>query len=136
MPSYSGRSAAALQWPRTVWQVLAWSGLVAVSAASLLTAPALPDELPDFTDKLVHAGMYATLMLLFVRAHPGLPALLLACGLGAFGALVELLQGLTPARTASVADGVANCAGISIMLALHAAQTRAAITPQPPRFRP
>lgn len=116
--------------------MLAWSGLVAVSAASLLTAPPLPDELPDFTDKLVHAAMYATLMGLFVRAHPGLPALLLAAGLGAFGALIELLQGLTPARTASLADGVANCVGISIMLALHAAQARAATTSQPPRSRP
>jgi len=116
--------------------MLAWGGLVAVSAASLLTTPPLPDELPDFTDKLVHAGMYATLMLLFARAHPGLPALLLGIGLGAFGAFIELLQSLTPARTMSIADGVANCAGISIMLALHAARARAATTPQSPRSHP
>jgi VanZ family protein len=119
-----------------VWQILAWSGLAAVSAASLLSTPPILDELPNATDKLVHTGMYAALMLLFVRAHPGLPALLLGAGLGVFGAVIELLQGLTPARTASIADGVANCAGISIMLALHAAQARVAPTTQPPRSRP
>ena len=102
---------------RNPWRVAAWSMAVFVLAISLL-----PLSVPEViaaagTDKLVHVALYGTLMLCFAQAYDR-PALRprIAVALLAYGGLIELLQGLTPTRSASLADLLANAIGISIML--------------------
>lgn len=78
-------------------------------------------------DKLAHAAVYCVLGLLCLRAchgglgplrtGPTLLALLLALGYGAFD---ELHQSRVPGRDASIADWVADAAGV--MLALPGAR--------------
>ncbi|MEQ8231120.1 MAG: VanZ family protein [Gammaproteobacteria bacterium] len=106
------------------WRTLAWAAVAAVAAVSLMSTPPLAEELPSFTDKLVHAGMYGALALLFRRAYPARGMLGLGLALACYGAGLEFVQGLTPDRSTSFADAIANCAGISIILALEAARTR------------
>lgn len=102
--------------PRPLWRVLAWLGVAAVLALSLLSVP-VPREL-DFwnADKLVHMAMYGTLMLCFSRAYGRAYWPRIALGLGLLGLGIEYLQSLTPDRSASLLDEIANLAGISIML--------------------
>lgn len=107
-----------LKLSRRSWRILAWLGLAAVMAVSLL-----PIEVPpqlDFwnSDKLVHISMYASLMLCFGQAYSRQRWLVVAIGLASFGALLEFLQSFTPTRSASVLDELANILGISIMLAI------------------
>ena len=113
-----------LKLSRRSWRILAWLGLAAVMAVSLL-----PIEVPpqlDFwnSDKLVHISMYASLMLCFSQAYARQRWLVVAIGLASFGALVEFLQSFTPTRSASVLDELANVLGISIMLAIMSRRHR------------
>ncbi|MEQ8659914.1 MAG: VanZ family protein, partial [Gammaproteobacteria bacterium] len=105
----------------------------AVTAASLVTTPDLADDLPAFSDKLVHAGMYAGLTLLFLHAYPGAGVLRIGLALSAYGGTLELVQALTPERSTSLADAIANCAGISIMLAVETLRARHRERAVPPR---
>ena len=102
--------------PTLLWRALAWLGVLVVLALSLLSVP-VPAPL-DFwnADKLVHMSMYASLMLCFSRAYGRQHWLYIALTLGLMGLGVEYLQSLTPDRTASWQDEMANLSGISIML--------------------
>ncbi len=103
--------------PRT-WRLLAWLGVALVLALSLLTVP-VPASMEFWSaDKLVHAGMYGSLMLSFGRGYRRTRWLSIALALGALGLGIEGLQSLTPNRSASLLDEIANLSGISIMLAL------------------
>ncbi len=104
--------------PRLAWRLLAWLGVVVVMMLSLMTIN-VPEAL-DFwnADKLVHMSMYGSLMLCFSRGYARRHWLAIAIALGVLGATVEFLQGLTPTRTPSVFDEIANLSGILIMLLL------------------
>ena len=104
--------------PRPLWMGLSWLGVAIVLMLSLLPL-AVPAQLEDWnTDKLVHMTMYASLMLSFSRAYARRQWLAIAIALGSLGLGIECVQSLTPNRSASLLDEIANLAGISIMLAL------------------
>jgi hypothetical protein len=95
----------------------AFAVVVLVSLA-VLFAPAddVPFALPG-VDKLVHAGLFAALALTGRWAGIGRPVL--AALLVGYAAVSEVLQGMTPLnRTASVADWVADVAGLVLGLLL------------------
>ena len=101
-----------------VWRWLAWLGVALVLALSLLSVP-VPASMEFWSaDKLVHGGMYGSLMLSFGRGYQRARWLSIALALGALGLGIEGLQSLTPDRSASLLDEIANLSGISIMLAL------------------
>lgn len=115
---------------RAGWQCAAWAALLGVTVISLTAVPPLPDQVPDWSDKLVHAMLYGVLMLLFAYGYALPPArtsplrlavaLRLAVLLALWGCVIEWLQGLTGHRSASAADALANIAGIITTLALLA----------------
>ena len=102
--------------PRPLWRVLAWLGVGVLLALSLLPVPVPPPL--DFwnSDKLVHMSMYGSLMLCFSRGYARRHWLMIAAALGGLGLTIEYLQSLTPNRSASLLDEIANLSGISIML--------------------
>ena len=103
---------------RPLWMGLSWLGVAIVLMLSLLPL-AVPAQLEVWnTDKLVHMTMYASLMLSFSRAYARHRWLAIAIALGSLGLGIECVQSLTPNRSASLLDEIANLAGISIMLAL------------------
>lgn len=116
------------------------SVLAALAVAILLLLPAPPgppgwlaDELPaalsSRLDKVVHAGMFFTLAGIWLRSFRRLPAwprpigsaVLFATG---YGALLEVLQALTPERTSSFADALANLTGALLLGAAAAVAGR------------
>jgi VanZ family protein len=104
--------------PQRAWRILAWLGVVAVLKLSLMRIP-VPEVLDELNaDKLVHMAMYGSLMLCFSRGYARRHWLMIAVALGVLGLTIEYLQSLTPYRTASLADEIANLCGISIMLVL------------------
>ena len=104
--------------PQPLWMGLSWLGVAVVLLLSLLPVT-VPEQLKFCNaDKLVHMTMYASLMLSFTRAYARRQWLAVAIALGSLGLGIEFVQSLTPNRSASLLDGIANLAGISIMLAL------------------
>ncbi len=108
---------------RAFWR---W-GPVAVYAAVLFHfsgSASLPGVLAGVWDKALHAGAYAGLALLVIRAlHGGLgrfrPALAAAGALGAvaYGAFEELHQAFVPGRFASGGDLLADAVGAGLAVA-------------------
>ena len=103
------------------------AGLAGVAWLSLMagggTPPAIPvsgwwtPRTPDHPwDKLAHAVVYAGFMVLVTLLAP--PRRRWQWGGGAalflFGVMIEGMQGSIPGRTASVADALANLAGIIV----------------------
>jgi len=88
---------------------------------SLLPAPETGGPTPELLgvalDKWVHAGGYGTLTVLLARARDSRTvaavALVAALALG-YGGGIELLQGLVPSRSTSLADMVANAVGVVV----------------------
>ena len=102
--------------PALRWRLLAWMGVAIVSSLSLVPLP-VPAQLEFWnSDKLVHVGMYAALMLCFGRGYHRQHWLKIAFLLASLGLLIEILQGLTPTRQASLLDECANAVGVVIML--------------------
>jgi len=97
--------------------------VVLVSLAVLFAPASDVPSAPPGVDKLVHGALFAAL------AASGRWA---GCGAGPLGGLLvgyavvsELIQGLTPlARSASVADGLADVVGIGLGLAAWAVLSR------------
>lgn len=80
-------------------------------------------------DKLQHLAAFYGLTLLALAAHPKRRLIVIAAGLAAFGALIEVLQGLAIfARDRDIADWVADMTGVALAMAplLPAAWRRAA----------
>ena len=70
---------------------------------------------PDGTDKVVHLLLFAALAL--TGRWAGVARAPLGLGLVAYAALSEVIQGLAPlGRSASLADGAADTAGIALGL--------------------
>lgn len=93
----------------SIWRWLGWLGVVVTLVVSLI--PPMLDESGGYTDKIVHLTGYAVLMfwwtqLVTVRRWR------LAVAVVLFGAIIELLQGLTPARRPDLLDALANGGGV------------------------
>lgn len=94
---------------------LFWAALLATFVLCILPAPDQP-PLP-VSDKIQHLTAFAALTGLGTAAYPGSAPLRLGLGLAAFGAVTEMAQtipGLN--RHGSLADWVADAAGISVVL--------------------
>ncbi|MBI2800414.1 MAG: VanZ family protein [Gammaproteobacteria bacterium] len=79
---------------------------------SLIPSPALMLAGFDNSDKLYHAFAYASLMWWFAVGYRRHQWLTIAIGFAVLGLVIEGLQSLTPDRTASLADELADVCGI------------------------
>jgi len=98
------------------WRTVGWIGIALALVLSLWPHGA---PLPFHVwDKIQHVVGYFMLAGWFVGLYPRprYPAIGAACLL--FGIGIELLQALTPTRTAEVADAAADAVGIALALAL------------------
>ncbi|OVZ59719.1 VanZ family protein [Pigmentiphaga sp. NML080357] len=93
------------------WKPLFWATALGILVLSLLP-PATPMPTTGW-DKTNHLLGFATLAALARFAYPG-PAWPRLPGLLAFGALIEVLQSLTPNRSAEWTDLIADGLGIAI----------------------
>jgi VanZ family protein len=96
---------------------LVWVALLAVGIAWALR-PLGADEGPENwfpgADKAHHVWFFALLLWIGHRWAAWRPAWALALGLLAYGLAMEFAQGLTPSRSASLADVAADGLGIAI----------------------
>jgi hypothetical protein len=99
--------------------------VVLVSLAVLFAPASDVPSAPPGVDKLVHGALFAALAI--TGRWAGIRAAVLATLLAGYAVVSELVQGLTPlARSASVADGLADLAGIAIGLAAWTVLSRRA----------
>jgi VanZ family protein len=105
-----------------VWRALLWSGMGLAAYLAFGPAPATPPV--EGGDKLQHAAAFAALAFAAARAYPAPgPAqwrreAWIALALLGYGVAIELVQSLVPGRTASLADAVADAAGVLLGLLL------------------
>jgi len=96
---------------------LAAAGFAAALWWSCTRPITMPSDLPDHTDKLVHAASWAVLTLLLAQGgvRRGWPRLVVIGGAAllalGYGGLVEWAQSHVPGRDASLADLVADAIG-------------------------
>jgi VanZ family protein len=93
-----------------LWRAAGWLG-VAITLAVSLTPPALPT--PNHSDKLVHLAGYALVMFWWAQIVVE-RRWRLAFAVVLLGAVIELLQGLTPNRQPDPFDVLANSAGVAL----------------------
>jgi VanZ family protein len=97
--------------------------VVLVSLAVLFAPQSDVPPAPPGVDKLVHLALFAGLAL--TGRWAGIGRRVLAAGLVVYAAVSEVVQGVTPlARTASVADWLADVVGVLLGLGLWALLTR------------
>lgn len=99
---------------RTLWTLTGWIWLAVVIVFSLVPSPPRADV--PMWDKLNHLAAYALVMFWFAQLTPRW--LWLAAGLLMLSGLLELAQGLTGYREASLPDMVANALGLGLGAAL------------------
>ena len=108
-----------------------YAAAVLVGTLSLIPGRALPAS--QLGDKTEHFLTYALLGLIgAMTAHTRYRAALTILGLIAFGAMIEVLQKLSPGRYAEVGDALANAAGalIGAAIAIAWSRRRLAISPR------
>lgn len=117
-----------MNWnPRPLPYLWLWRGigrvlLLLALAAALLPAPSGMGRI-ESGDKILHAGAFAFLMLWYAQIYGDRrDRLRLALGLIAFGAGIEVLQGLVPYRSADIWDLFAD--GVGVAAGALLAQTR------------
>lgn len=104
-----------LRFPR-FWSALGWLLVVGVVVSSLL--PGQIVQAVMVSDKIMHAGTYALLMVWFAGLYRRGLYMAIAAGLFGLGIALDLLQGLTPTRTFDWYDVAANLAGVLVGCAL------------------
>lgn len=119
----------ALPLPRAAWRFLFWLQLAVVTALMLWPRP--PPAIDTGWDKLNHvlafAGpAFAGLAAMPVRRWSSMARL--GAALLAWGAVLELAQGLTPPRQPSLGDWLADAAGLLVGAAAYALAARAITT--------
>lgn len=97
-----------------LWRTLGRTLVVAMLAIALLPAPAVVGAVP-LGDKIGHVCAFAILMLWYAQIYDGAgERLRCAIGAASLGILIELLQALTPYRSAEFADFVADALGVGL----------------------
>ncbi|MHB1214234.1 MAG: VanZ family protein [Thiobacillus sp.] len=107
-PAMIGRAWRQIDWLR-LWRIGGWLGIVVTLVVSL--TPPLLDENGGHTDKIVHLCGYAVLTFWWAQLVTE-RRWRLAAAVVLFGVMIELLQGLTPARQPDVLDALANSGGV------------------------
>lgn len=99
----------------TLLRVAFWTALL---LSFVLASMPQPPELPgNVSDKLLHMAAFAALTLLGGLAYPRLSLLKLALALSAFGAGIELVQGLPAVgRHREFMDWIADSAAIAAIV--------------------
>lgn len=95
---------------RSLWTLVGWVWLAVVIVFSLIPSPPKADV--PMWDKLNHLAAYGLLMFWFAQLTPRW--LMLAARLLMLSGLLELTQGLTGYREASLQDMVANALGLAL----------------------
>jgi VanZ family protein len=101
---------------RPTWRVLFAVAVLVTLVLMLVPIHTTAGGVPH-TDKVAHILVFAVLGWMALAAWPHRLSVI-ALGLGLYGPLIELLQALTPSRTASVADAAADWVGLALGLAL------------------
>lgn len=99
-----------------VWALLGWTLVALVCVGSLLPGESVPSI--GVSDKLLHSGTYFVLMIWFAGLYPRSKHVWIAFGLIALGAILDVLQGMTPSRQLDPLDIASNAAGVLAALAL------------------
>ena len=97
----------------TAWRLAFFAAIVAVLVVSLLPPSSLP-PMGSGWDKAQHASAYVVLGLLGLAAWPRRAGVVLIALL-AFGAGIEVLQGLSGWRTAEWGDLLADAIGLAVV---------------------
>jgi VanZ family protein len=106
--------AMQLKYTRQGWCQIGWIGVAALFYLSLIPMPHQMEELPVWSDKIYHGFAYGWLMWWLSRGYARAYWLRIAVMLVCVGITIELLQSLTPYRTASVFDELANIMGVCL----------------------
>ena len=109
-------SSDVLSWRyRKFWLLIGWAWIVGIWYLSLTPDPPSVDFGMSFSDKILHAGSYAVLMLWFLqlyhRRDSRITCMIAFIGMGA---LLEYLQSMTATRQFEFADMVANATGVML----------------------
>jgi VanZ family protein len=96
------------------WLVVGAAALCVVAAS--LVSPSVLSMPVAVSDKLYHAVAYFVLTLVALYIFDDEQPLVVAVGVVALGAGVEVAQSFVPYRTASLLDAVANAVGVAIAL--------------------
>lgn len=99
--------------PPALWRSSFWVAVVAGMVLALWPVPEKGEPWFPHADKLQHAVSFGVLVLLGTRGGYRIWPML-ALGLLALGAAIEVLQGFTPTRTAEFGDWLADAAGIAV----------------------
>jgi VanZ family protein len=91
------------------WRVLGWLGIALTLVVSLM--PPTLDSSGGHADKIVHLAGYAVLTFWWAQLVTR-QRWKLAIAVVLFGIIIELLQGLTPARQPDLLDALANSGGV------------------------
>lgn len=99
---------------RRLWLGLGWLQTAALVVLCLLPLRELPGSAIPWSDKLYHGAAFAGLMWWFAVATPRAGWPRAALGLTLLGIAIEFAQGFVPFRAPSLADGVADFAGVLV----------------------
>lgn len=100
----------------TLYRWLFWLFLIFISYKFLTPSAHSGIEIPHL-DKIVHAGIFFVLALLINKAHTTSQKTQLLW-FGIYGALIEVLQGLSGYRSADIFDWLADMLGVLLFFAL------------------
>ena len=101
-----------------LWLAVGLAGVAAVGYVSLVPLPPGGPDVPQL-DKIEHVAAYGALGLWFAALRPGWRWRGgWGAALVAYGALIEVAQGMTGYRTAEIADLAADAAGVGVGLRL------------------
>lgn len=101
-----------VNWP----SCLRWGyGLLVIAVFVIAVTPLLPDTGPEGSDKLNHIAAFLVLTAGAGLIFPKAPLWRSAALLAAYGALIEIVQGLPfVGRDRSLADWLTDCAAIAV----------------------
>lgn len=98
---------------RTLWLTLGWLLVATVWYLSLTPKPPKIDLGIEFFDKISHFTAYAAMMGWFIQLYSTTRTrLFYAAGFIGMGMVIEILQGMGPARLFEYADMLANSLGV------------------------
>jgi VanZ family protein len=112
----NARPGAAERVSRALFLLGFWPPLLICTWLALTPSP--PEAVFRLGDVVLHAFAFTYLTFTLGLAHSGLAAWRVAVWMLAYGALIEVLQGLGPTRSPELKDLLVDAVGISVGLGL------------------